>query len=83
MMKIKKEYITLLVLIAALSAYLALRKPDRTQYQIPKVPDMAEADISKIEIDNGSVSIVLNKKDSGWEIATQGYRADAEKVKGI
>jgi hypothetical protein len=83
MMKIKKESITLIVLIAALSLYLALRKGDRTHYQLPKIPDMAEADISKIEIDKAGISIVLNKKDAGWEIATQGYRADGEKVKGM
>jgi hypothetical protein len=83
MMKIKKEYIILIVLIAGLSVYLALRKGDRTHYQIPKVPVMAENDISKIEIDKAGTSIVLNKKGSGWEIATQGYRADAEKIKAM
>jgi Domain of unknown function (DUF4340) len=82
-MKIKKEYIILLILIAALSVYLALRKPDRTHYQLPKVPDMAETDISKIEIDKGAGSIVLNKKGSGWEISPQGYSADTAKVKGL
>jgi hypothetical protein len=82
-MKIKKEYVILLVLIAALSAYLVLRKPDRTHYQLPKLQDMAETDISKIEIDKGGTSVVVNKKGSGWEIATKGYPADSGKVKAI
>jgi hypothetical protein len=82
-MKIKKEYIILLILIAAISVYLALRNPDRAHYQLPKMRDMAEADISKIEIDKGANSIVLNKKGSGWEISPQGYSADTTKVKGL
>ncbi len=82
-MKIKKEYIILLILIVAISVYLVLRKSDRTHYQLPKVPDMAEAEISKIEIDKGAGSIVLNKKGPGWEISPQGYSADTAKVKGL
>jgi hypothetical protein len=82
-MKAKKEYVILLVLIAGLSAYLVLRKPDRTHYQLPKLQNITESDISKIEIDKGGTSVVLDKKGSGWEIGTQGYPADTGKVKAI
>lgn len=80
-MKIKKEPIVLLVVIAVLSVYLVLHKTNRTHYQLPKVPDIAEKAISKIQIDKGAASVVLDKKGSGWEIAPQGFPADAEKVK--
>jgi hypothetical protein len=42
-MKIKKEYSILLAVIIALSLYLTLRNPDRTQYQLPEVPEVARS----------------------------------------
>ncbi len=47
-MKIKKEYVILVTVILALSLYLILRNPDRTLYQLPKVPDISKTNISKI-----------------------------------
>jgi hypothetical protein len=82
-MKIKKEYVLLPVVIAALCAYLVFRNSDRTHYQLPKVPEIAEADISKMEIHKGTASIVLNRKGSGWEISPQGYAADPARVKAL
>jgi hypothetical protein len=82
-MKIRKEYIILVAVIIALSLYLLLRKQDRTHYKVPKVPPLAQADISKIEISKKGVAITLIKKDNIWRIAPQGYTADAGKVKSM
>jgi len=82
-MKVKKEYIILGVVIVALSAYLVFRNPDRTHYELPTIPEMEVADISKIEISKGGASIVLNKKDDKWHIAPEEYLADAGKVEGM
>jgi Domain of unknown function (DUF4340) len=82
-MKIKKEPLVLLVLIAALSAYLALRKTDQTHYRLPEVPAVPGKTIMKIEIDNEAGSVILNKKNSDWEISPQGFPADVEKVKSM
>jgi hypothetical protein len=79
-MKKKKELIILLAVIAVLSLYLVFRKTDRTHYQLPKVTTLEEKAITKIEIDKGTLSIVLDKKSSGWEITPQKYKADADKV---
>jgi hypothetical protein len=80
-MKIKKEYIILAVLIVALSLYLLLHKRDRTQYELPVLPGLPTVDIKKIEIakPGGSV-ILLEKKDDKWVIPPDGYPADAGKV---
>jgi len=40
-MKIKKEYIILAVIIAALLLYLSQRSTDRTLYQLPDVPEIS------------------------------------------
>ena len=82
-MKIKKEYIILVVVILALSLYLFLRREDRTQYQLPKLSRGARADISKIEISKKGTAITLNKRDNIWRIVPDGYPADEGKVKDM
>ena len=82
-MKIKKEYSILLAVIIGLSLYLTLRNPDRTQYQLPEVPEVDRKDISKIEIAKPDISIVLNKQGGSWHIAPQAYSADTDKVKNM
>ncbi len=82
-MKIKKEYSILLAVIIALSLYLTLRNPDRTQYQLPEVPEVDRKDISKIEIAKPDISIVLNKQGGSWHIAPQAYSADTDMVKNM
>jgi len=46
-MKIKKEYIILAVIIAALLLYLSQRRTDRTLYQLPDMPEISNSDITK------------------------------------
>lgn len=82
-MKLKKEYIILVVIIIALSVYLAIRTSDRTQYRLPDVPPIAANEISKLQITRDQVIIVINKKDDKWHIAPEEYPADGIKVKNM
>ncbi len=82
-MKAKKEYVILAAIIAALVLYLILRSPDRTHYRLPKTPELAGAEISKIEISKTDTSIILSKKDDSWYISPQGYPANENKVKDM
>lgn len=79
-MKIKKEYTILIAIIIALSLYLILRSPDRTHYQLPKLPDVFSFEISKIEISKPDTSITMNIKDDIWHIAPQGYPANTDRI---
>lgn len=79
-MKIKKEYIILVLIIVVLSVYLFMRKTDRTLYELPVLPEISKKEISKIEISKGETSIVLNKKDGQWYIGPQQYIADKNKI---
>lgn len=79
-MKVKKEYIILVAVILALSLYLFLRKSDRLRYELPKLPLLPRADISKIEIAKKSTAIILNRRNGNWNIGPQGYPADTAKV---
>ncbi|MDY6952334.1 MAG: DUF4340 domain-containing protein [Thermodesulfobacteriota bacterium] len=82
-MKVKKEYIILGAVIVALSLYLVFRNPDRTHYELPTIPEMAEAEISKIEISKAGTTMVLNKKDDKWYMAPEGYLVDTQKVEAM
>ena len=82
-MKIKKEYLILLLVIVALSAYLFMRKEDRSLYELPVLPEVSKKEISKIEILKGNTGMVLNKKDEKWYIAPQNYPADGNLVDGM
>jgi len=83
MMKIKKEYIILAVIIIALSVYLLMRRSDRTLYELPEIPQIAQKDISRLRITRGKITIDLNKKDNSWYIAPKDYPADADRVKNM
>jgi hypothetical protein len=79
-MKVKKEYVILVAVILALSLYLLLRKTDRVRYELPKLPALAKADVSKIEIARKGAAIVLSRRNGNWNIGPQGYPADTDKV---
>lgn len=82
-MKIKKEYIILLIMIIALSGYLFFYKRDRSFYQIPELNTIERNDISKIEITSQERNIKLNKEGRDWKVLPEGYPADAVKVKSM
>ncbi len=79
-MKLKKEYVILVVLIAVLSLYLVFHDTDRTHYSLPEIPDVVGADISKIEISVSGDAVVLKKENDVWRIEPQGYEADSDRV---
>ena len=79
-MKIKKEYLVIALVILSTVIYLAVRKTNRTEYQLPVIPEMVSDHIGKIEITHAGKSLILEKKDKSWQIQPQGYPADTGKV---
>lgn len=82
-MKIKKEYIILVLIIIGLSVYLYKRSADRTLYELPKLVQVNEKELTKLEITRDKTVMVLNKKDDQWYIAPAEYPTDANKVKDM
>ncbi|CAB1075234.1 hypothetical protein D1AOALGA4SA_3054 [Olavius algarvensis Delta 1 endosymbiont] len=82
-MKIKKEYIILVLVIVVLSVYLYQRSADRTQYELPEIPAVNEKELTKLEITKGETVLVLNKKDDKWYIAPADFPTDANRVKDM
>jgi len=79
-MKLKKEYIILPVIIAALVLYLVLHKSDRTHYTLPHPDKVAAKQIDKIEIKKGDHTIGLIKKDDAWLIGEKAFPANRSKT---
>lgn len=82
-MKLKKEYIILVLIIIALSVYLYMHNADRTLYELPEIAPISEKAITKLEIKKGESVFVLSKKDDNWYIAPADYPADANKIKDM
>lgn len=79
-MKVKKEYLILGVVIAALAVYLYQRSSDRTHYTLPQPPALAAADITQIQISGRGKTQTLLRKDGRWVTEPQGFPADPKRV---
>ena len=75
-MKLKKEFLILGVIIAALAVYLYQRSGDRTHYTLPTLPALAASDITQSQMTRGAETVVLVRKDGGWRIDPPGYPVD-------
>ena len=82
-MKIKKEYIILILIIVGLGGYLLMRSSDRTLYQLPELAGLEQKQITQIEILNNNDSIRLKKKGNQWYFEPAGYLADTNKVNAM
>lgn len=82
-MNIKKEYIILVVIIIALSAYLLRYNADRTNYELPKLPELVKQNITKVVITEKNDKIELVKKDNKWRIMPESFLADQSKMDKI
>ncbi len=82
-MTIRKEYVFIAVAIIALSAYLMIKKSDRTGYQMPPVSALAASDITKIDITRQAGTITLEKTDGQWRILPDNFSANMDKLTGM
>jgi len=82
-MKMKKEYIVLAAVIAALCLVLILRKSDRTHYRLPEIKTAAAEEITRLVISRADSSLTLERHGGLWKIAPYGYPADTSQVNGM
>jgi Domain of unknown function (DUF4340) len=79
-MKIKKEYLILILVIAALALYISFRKSNRIQYEIPEVPEISSESISGIVITGDGKELKIRKEKDKWLIGVENYPADQYKI---
>jgi hypothetical protein len=79
-MQIKKDYLILGVVIAAIAVYLNMRSSDRTHYTLPALAALTAADITQIQISGGGKTQTLIRKDGRWVTDPQGFPADPKRV---
>lgn len=82
-MKFKKEYLVLLLIIAALSVYLAVRTEDQTHFVLPRPTEVDTQKIDRLAISRDDKTIELTRQDDQWRIAPKNYPADSIKVKNM
>lgn len=83
-MKVKKEYVILVLLIFGLSLYLFFRKQDRTQYEMPVLQEVPASEITRMEIlKPGGPALALEQKNDGWILLPEAYPAESGKVSAL
>jgi hypothetical protein len=82
-MKLKREYIILLLIIVILSVYLVTRSQNQTHYELPKPAPADSQKINRLVITKGARHIELNKKDDQWYIGPKDYLADGIKARNM
>ncbi len=75
-MKIKKEYILLLVIVVASALYLFFQRDSRINYEIPKFDKITKDEILKISIQDSNNSLEVKKEGDGWQLLPEGYKGD-------
>ena len=75
-MKRKAETIVLVLIIAALTAYLVLKKTEKTHYSLPELPRIEKEDITRITIRKGGSELTLKRDGDRWRILPEDYPVD-------
>ena len=83
----KKEYLILVVLIFALSAYLVFKKDNQQNYTLPEPVKIEKGEIDRLIITREKMSIELTKEKDTWGVTDKGldkrYTADMRAVKKL
>ena len=79
----KKEYIILIAVIAGLCAYLALKKDNQLNYELPKLAAVDTSAADQVDITKGKKTLTLSKTDKGWTVSDKAYPVEASAVKDI
>ncbi len=82
-MRVKREYLVLIVIIIAAVGYLSLHEQDREYYTLPQLKSVSAEDITRIDITREGSTVTLTKNGDLWKITPGGYTADGAAVKGM
>lgn len=82
-MKVKKEYLLLILIIGVLSIYLLVQKANHEDPDVPKLASLDDSTVNRMVIAKSDKTIELSKADERWLIQPNEYPADTTKVKNM
>ena len=83
-MKLKKEYLVLLGVIAVLLIVLVFSGGrNKMRYRMPVLDSLDKDGISRIEFTRSGETVLLSKSQDQWTLLPQEFKADPEKVSGL
>ncbi len=77
----KKEYLILILIIAALAGYLVLNKEERRHYTLPEPPAVDTKKIDRLTVEKTDQTLDFIRTESGWVVTEQSYPADSTAVR--
>ncbi|MGC9325341.1 MAG: DUF4340 domain-containing protein [Desulfomonilia bacterium] len=82
-MKSKREYLLLAIIIVALVAYLVVKRTDRVHFDLPDLPQVEPARITKVEVTRDSNTLTVTKRDNTWYIGPEDWPADTKMMQDM
>ena len=82
-MKVRKEYIILLLLILLSLVYLFVKKDFKIHYDVPQLDALEREEIEKMTIEDSTNSVELKKEGDSWIFLPEGYRADLTQINSL
>ena len=82
-MKLKKEYIILICLLAGLSIYIFSQRSGRRYYELPQLAKVSAKDITKIDIERPVGSLVINREGDKWTLTDKAFTASEAKIQEL
>ncbi len=79
-MKRKTETIVLVLIIAALTAYLLWKRTEDTRYRLPRFSEVAKEEITHLTIRKSDAEMTLRRDGERWRILPEEYPADGAAV---
>ena len=68
------------LIIVSLVLYLGLRNRDRLLYDLPQLPEMAVAEVDRVEIVKGDRLVAVRKQGDGWLLEPDEFPAATAQV---
>ena len=72
-MRLKKEYLLIVLVILGLLVYIYTRTSDRMNYELPNIASMQGDQVDRIVIEKPKTRIVLRKQEHGWVVGQRSY----------
>ncbi len=82
-MKLKKEYVSIVLVIIGLSVYIYSRTNDRINYELPQIDPINTENVTRISIEKPDKVILLTRDNGQWIVGKRGYPAGDRSLENL